>query len=86
MRNIDISTIDNNLRADIGSELGYTAYEAGMPGGTVSNQTLHIVHNADAGRGGIVQIGSGCSGVTFWTDAARAEDVFQRYLADEMTP
>jgi hypothetical protein len=87
MQIIDISDVDSNLRDDIGDDTtGFTAYEADMPGATVSNQALHIVHSADGYRGGIVQVGSGSSGVTFWTDAGTPEEVLRRYLDDDMTP
>ena len=86
MRIIDIRTLDTNLLADMAGEnlSDFAAYEADDATATVSNQCYHIVFNASAGRGGIVFLGSGCNGVTSWTDAASPDEVLARYLADEM--
>ncbi|CFU00841.1 Uncharacterised protein [Burkholderia pseudomallei] len=86
MRKINLSDIDASLLADLGDDTaGFEAFEADHPNATVSNQGYHIVYNADAGRGGIVFVGSGSSGNTAWTDAASADDVLARWLADELT-
>lgn len=86
MIKIDINTIDANLVADLAGATGYEAFEADYDGATVSNQCYHIVYNADDQRGGIVFVGSGSNGETHWTDAASAEEVLSRLLADDMRP
>ncbi len=83
---IDISTLDPALVADIAGEEGFQAFEAEYPGATVANQCYHIAFNADAGRGGIVFVGSGSSGETAWTDAESPEEVLARFLSDDMSP
>lgn len=83
---IAIADLDRNLRADIDApEAEFTAWTAWMDGARVSNQSYDVIHHAEAQRGGIVMVGSGSSGVTFWTDAATPEEVLTRYLADDMT-
>lgn len=87
MYRIELSDVDRNLRADLGDDLdGVEAYRAEYPGATVGNQCYHIVFCPKAGRGGIVFVGSGSSGTTFWTDADDPFDVLVRYFADGMTP
>lgn len=85
---IDIATLDKNLVADITGEDGFHAFQAEYEGATVENQCYHIAFNADAGRGGIVFVGSGSSGSgeTFWTDAESPDEVLSRFLADDMRP
>ena len=84
MAHINMTDLDKNLIADINGATGYTAHEFAYEGATVSNQCWHIAHNADDCRGGIVFVGSGSSGETFWTDAATPDEVLSRFLADEM--
>lgn len=85
MRAINFSDLDRNLLADIeGASDGFLAFEADMPGATTDNQAYQIVYNDESGRGGIVLVGSGGSGITTWTDAASADDVLARYLADDI--
>ncbi len=83
---IDIATLDKNLVADIAGEDGFKAFQAEYEGATVENQRYHIAFNADSGRGGIVFVGSGSSGETFWTDAESPAEVLSRFLADDMRP
>ncbi len=45
---------------------------------------MHIVHHAEALRGGIILVGPESSGVTSWTDAATPGEVLDRYLDDDM--
>lgn len=86
MIKIDLVNLDANLAAEIANDTAadWQAYEADYDGETVSNQCYHIVHSAEYARGGIVFVGSGCSGVTAWTDAATPDEVLARYVADEM--
>ena len=87
MRKIDLSTVDANLIADLADDAaGFGAFEADYPDATVSNQGYHIVYSADVARGGIVMVGSGSNGRTYWTDAVSADDVLARYMADELSP
>lgn len=83
-------TLDNtsrNLTDDIGADLsGWTVHEFEAPGSTVSNQAWQVVYCADAGRAGLVFVGSGSSGHTLWTDADSAEDAYNRMLADALSP
>lgn len=83
---IDITSLDRNLVADIAGEEGFEAFQAEYPEATVENQCYHIAYNADAGRGGIVFVGSGSSGETAWTDAESPEEVLARFLSDDMRP
>lgn len=80
MRQIELSTIDNNLLADLAGETSFAAFEATDPAGL----EYHVVFNGS--RGGIVQIGSGSDGVTYWTDARTAIEVLDLHLADDMRP
>jgi len=76
-----------SLLAEIGEDLtGWTVHEFEAPGATVSNQAWQVVYNDDAGRAGLVFVGSGSSGHTLWTDAASAEDAYQRLLTDNLSP
>ncbi|WP_418115804.1 hypothetical protein Q9265_23065 (plasmid) [Xanthomonas oryzae pv. oryzae] len=87
MRKIDLSDVDANLIADLAGDVaGFEAFEADYLDATVSNQCYHIVYNDDIRRGGIVFVGSGSGGSTFWTDAKSADDVLARCLADELSP
>ena len=81
---IDITTLDPALSADIAGEEGFQAYEAEYEGATVENQCYHIAFHQEAGRGGIVFVGSGSSGETFWTDAQSPDEVLSRFLSDDM--
>ena len=83
---IDITTLNPALVADIAGEEGFQAFRAEYEGATVENQCYHIAFNADAGRGGIVFVGSGSSGETFWTDAESPDEVLSRFLSDDMQP
>lgn len=87
---IDIADIDHNLRTDMDAPAAeWTAwgYVHMTPDGYVDgNRRLHILHHAEAQRGGIVMVGSGASGVTDWTDAATPDEVLERYLTDDMRP
>ncbi len=83
---IDISTLDPALVADIAGEEGFEAFQAEYPSATVSNQCYHIAFSSDAGRGGVVFVGSGSSGETAWTDAESPEEVLERFLSDGMRP
>ncbi len=74
------------LVAAIAGEEGFQAFRAEYEGATVENQCYHIAFNADAGRGGIVFVGSGSSGETFWTDAESPDEVLSRFLSDDMRP
>ncbi|ANA14153.1 hypothetical protein WG31_09170 [Acetobacter oryzifermentans] len=85
MTPININAIDANLLADIaGQEKEFSAYQVPVEGRDVANQAYQIVFSDAIQRGGIVMVGSGSSGMTFWTDANSADDVLRRYLADEM--
>lgn len=83
---IALADLDAALAADIAGDPAsdLVAYEAAYDGATVSNQRWHIVHSAEACRGGIVLVGSGASGSTSWTDAATPEEVLERLLAGEL--
>lgn len=83
---IDITTLNPSLAADIAGEEGFQAFEAEYPGATVANQRYHIAFSEEAGRGGIVFEGSGSSGETFWTDAESPDEVLARFLSDDMRP
>ncbi len=83
---IDITTLDPALASDIAGDEGFQAYEAEYPDATVSNQCYHIAFNQESGRGGIVFVGSGSSGVTHWTDAESPAEVLSRFLSDDMRP
>lgn len=85
MTPINIETLDANLLADIsGHTEAFSAYEVPVESKDVGNQFYQIVFSAEMCRGGIVMVGSGANGMTFWTDAKSADDVLRRYLADEM--
>lgn len=84
MPEIDIATLDKSLISDIGGQSGYTAHKFAFDGAVVSNQCWHVAHSAVDQRGGIVFVGSGSNGQTFWTDAATPDEVLRRYLADDM--
>lgn len=87
MNQIDISEIDGSLLEDIDCNTkGWALYEAPYDAATVSNQRYQIVFHEVAGRAGIVFCGSGCSGSTHWTDANSPEEVFKRFVADDMRP
>lgn len=82
---IDFSEVVADLRDEADSDASeWTAWEAPYEAATVSNQRYQIIHHADARRGGIVFVGSGSSGTTSWTDAATPDEVFERFLADDM--
>ena len=85
---IDIADLDRNLRADMDAPAAeWTAWEhvcIREDGYVDGNRRLHILHHAEAQRGGIVLVGSGANGVTEWTDAATPDEVLARYLADDM--
>lgn len=81
MKKIYISDLDANLIADLGDNVdGFEAFEADYPYATVGNQAYHIVYNQATGRGGIVFVGSGSSGSTYWTDAESPWGVLAHYL------
>ena len=87
LRRIPLDRLDRNLVADLEVRTaGWRAYTAPYPGATVANQAYHVVFSAERGRGGVVQVGSGSSGATHWTDAASAGDTLRRYLDDDMRP
>lgn len=82
---IAVADVAADLREEIDTaHAEWTAWEAAYENATVANQRYQIVHHAGAQRGGIVFVGSGSSGITSWTDAKTPEEVFERFLADEM--
>ncbi len=82
---IDFADLDINLRDELDdAPEEWTCWDAPYESATVSNQGYHIAFHAAAQRGGIVFVGSGSSGTTSWTDAASAEEVLARFLADDM--
>lgn len=87
MRTINIAEVDPNLLADIaGSTDPCFAYESACPNAGFNNDSYHVVFCPDARRAGIVFVGSGSSGETFWTDADSPEEALSRYLSDDMRP
>ena len=78
---------DRSLLDEIGADLsGWTTHTFDAPEATVSNQAWQVVFNAEAGRAGLVFIGSGSSGHTLWTDANSADDAYQQMLEDRLSP
>ena len=70
------SQLDQTLSNEVGSGLGYTAFlvirtydEAER-----SEETYHLAWIEQAQRTGIILVGSGTSGVSFWTDARSPSD------------
>ncbi len=87
LAHIEIADVVAELRDEIDTDPSeWTAWEAPYEAATVSNQRYQIVHHAEAQRGGIVFVGSGSSGLTSWTDAATPDEVYDRYLAEDMRP
>lgn len=81
----EMADLDASLRDDLdGSEEEFTAWTADCLNATVSNQCFHIVHHAEARRGGIVMVGSGSSGATAWTEAPDPAEVLRRTIIDGM--
>jgi hypothetical protein len=89
----DAVTADNtsaNLLAEIGDEMsGWVVAELpymradGYPD---NNTLLQAVYSEEAGRAGLVVVGSGANGHTEWTDATSLAEAFARYLTDTMAP
>jgi hypothetical protein len=77
-----------HLDANLKSELDALCYDfffaAEFDGDFRTGNGLHIAYCPEAGRAGLVYVGSGSSGVTAWTDCDSAEDALRRYLDDEM--
>lgn len=78
LNQIAITDLDRNLYNDIDNLSDFKAYAYG-------SREYQIVYSDLRGRGGIVYIGSGSSGETFWTDANSAEDVLLRFFDDDMS-
>ena len=84
---ITFNELDANLQNDLDAPVEeFTFWTAPYPTATVANQEYHIAHHAESGRGGIVFVGSGSSGVTLWTDADTPENVWVRHENDDMAP
>lgn len=84
MSEIDFADVVSDLRDECDGEAdGWTAWTADALH-DAPNAALHIVHHADAQRGGVVYVGSGSSGLTSWTDAATPAEVLIRYWRDDM--
>ena len=81
---------DGSLLAEIGDEMsGWVVAE--LPymradGYRDNNTLLQAVYSEEAGRAGLVIVGSGSSGHTEWTDASSLADAFARFVTDTMVP
>lgn len=83
MRNIQIETIDSNLLSDIGGDFsGWQLFEAASP---EFDGVWQILWSQDLGRAGLVYVGNGSNGATFWTDAISVEDAFSRLMDDRLS-
>ncbi|MGS4989928.1 hypothetical protein ACVDG9_18335 [Roseibium sp. RP-7] len=82
---IALADIDANLREEMDA-VGFTAYRADEMNadGFLTGNAIHIIYHDEAGRAGLVYVGSGSSGLTGWTDASSPEDALRRYLVDDM--
>lgn len=79
--------LDSNLVSDITGEPGYEFYSAAeFDGAYRTGGEIQVAYSADAGRAGLVYVGSGSSGHTFWTDCSSAEDALRRFLDDALSP
>ncbi len=86
LTSVPVDTIDPALLTDIdGDTTGTKLFTADYDRATVANQHYQIAYKADAGRAGIVFVGSGSGGLTSWTDCISAEDAFSRFIRGEMS-
>lgn len=81
---IDLKKLDQNLVQDLTGE-GIRQADIDCREVDAGGHKCHLAFVPGLGRGGIVLVGSGADGVTHWTDAASADEVLARYLADDMT-
>lgn len=88
MLNIHLTELDAALMGDIlgGDALQASAFFIDDETRTGTNDGFHVVYLSEQNRGGIVLVGNGSSGETFWTDATSAGEVYARYIADDMRP
>lgn len=83
MRKIEITHLDSALLDDIDSQTaGYELYE--QPDGRNPGD-WQILWHADTGRAGMVYVGNGCNGKTYWTDAVSPEDAYRRLQNEELS-
>lgn len=81
MRTIDLTQLDRNLLADIESDLSsWTLHEQAEDSGD-----WQILWHAAGRRAGLVYVGSGSDGRTYWTDATSPEDAYRRLQCADLS-
>lgn len=76
--------LDPNLATELDAPNAACFFAAEYEGGFRTGNGVQIAYYADAGRAGLVYVGSGSSGMTAWTDCASADDALRRFLDDDM--
>ena len=83
---IELERLYSNLADDIAGDTstGWTLHELPYAAATVSNQCWQVLWHENYRRAGIVFVGSGSSGTTYWTDASSPEDAVRRVVEDDI--
>lgn len=75
--------LDDDLRTEENRQ-DWVAYL--VPAVDDDGGSLHVVWNQEHGRAGLVYVGSGSDGRTFWTDASDVPDAVRRWMEDDLRP